>query len=173
MTAAPDRIADPGDHAAGWQPLPRRARALFLLGGLGFVLPAALAPLLLAGVLDLTGPGRYALAGALLGAAFGVWRGDRAWRYTHWRLDEDGFSLRRGRLWRAETRVPQSRVQHLDLRRGPLQRRYGLATLVIHTAGTRHSAVAVPCLDAADAERLRDRLARQRDDDDDDDDAPA
>jgi membrane protein YdbS with pleckstrin-like domain len=63
--------------------------------------------------------------------------------------------------------VPASRVQHLDLKRGPLQRRYGLATLVIHTAGTRHSAVAVSGLDAADAERLRDRLAHQVDDDDD------
>jgi membrane protein YdbS with pleckstrin-like domain len=37
----------------------------------------------------------------------------------------------------------------------------------VHTAGTRHSAVTVPHLDADDAERLRDRLARQIDADDD------
>ena len=60
--------------------------------------------------------------------------------------------------------MPQSRVQHLDLRRGPLQRRLDLSTLVIHTAGTRHSAVTVSGLDAGDAERLRDTLARQVED---------
>jgi len=40
---------------------------------------------------------------------------------------------------------------------------------VIHTAGTRHSEVSLSGLDAGDAERLRDHLARQTDDDDDDD----
>ena len=63
--------------------------------------------------------------------------------------------------------MPATRVQHLDLKRGPLQRRRDLATLVVHTAGTRHSAVTVPHLDADDAERLRDRLGRQIDHDDD------
>jgi hypothetical protein len=38
----------------------------------------------------------------------------------------------------------------------------------VHTAGTRHSAVEVVHLDLADAEHLRDRLARQIDHDDDD-----
>ena len=102
----------------------------------------------------------------LSGAAIGAWRGDRIWRHSAWCLDEAGFTLRRGRLWRRETRVPQSRVQHLDLRRGPLQRHFGLSTLVIHTAGTRHSAVTINGLAADDAERLRDTLARQVDDDD-------
>ena len=92
--------------------------------------------------------------------------GDRIWRHSAWCLDEAGFTLRRGRLWRRETRVPQSRVQHLDLRRGPLQRHFGLSTLVIHTAGTRHSAVTINGLAADDAERLRDTLARQVEDDD-------
>src|SRR3546814_18276177 len=65
----------------------------------------------------------------------------------------------------SDTRVPGSRVQHLDIRRGPLERHFRLATLVIHTAGTRHSEVSLSGLDAGDAERLRDHLARQTDDD--------
>ena len=81
--------------------------------------------------------------------------------------DGDGFALARGHWWRLETRVPASRVQHLDLKHGPLERRWRLATLVIHTAGSKMSAVSVSGLDAADAERLRDRLARQLDHDDD------
>jgi membrane protein YdbS with pleckstrin-like domain len=167
MTEAAQAIPADDGHAH-WQPLPARARRLFVVNGLAFALPFALVPAVLAGAFDLAAPWRFALAGALLGAAFGAWLGNKHWKHTHWRLDDDGFSLRRGRLWRAETRVPASRVQHLDLKRGPLQRRYGLATLVIHTAGTRHSAVAVSGLDAADAERLRDRLAHQPDDDADD-----
>jgi membrane protein YdbS with pleckstrin-like domain len=106
--------------------------------------------------------------GLVLGAGFGLWLGLKQYRRTFWRLDADGLAVRRGRLWQRETRVPASRVQHLDLKHGPLQRRRGLATLVVHTAGTRHGAVTVPHLDGADAERLRDRLGRQLDDDADD-----
>ncbi|HVR80800.1 MAG TPA: PH domain-containing protein [Luteimonas sp.] len=154
-----------GDIA--WQPLPPSARTLFMLGGLAWVIPFALIPGVLAMIFDFASPWRYAACGALLGAAFGVWLGAKHYRHTHWRLDGDGFTLRRGRMWRSETRVPQSRVQHLDLKRGPLERRYGLSTLVIHTAGSRHSAVSVAGLDAADAEQLRDQLARQVDEFDD------
>jgi membrane protein YdbS with pleckstrin-like domain len=100
-------------------------------------------------------------------AVFGAWLGWRRYRHTLWLLDADGFGLRRGRLWQSDTRVPGSRVQHLDIRRGPLERHFRLATLVIHTAGTRHSEVSVSGLDADDAERLRDHLACQTDDDDD------
>ena len=105
--------------------------------------------------------------GLLIGLLAGAWYGRKVYRSTSWQLDADGFALRRGRLWQRETRVPASRGQHLDLRHGPLERRWRLATLVVHTAGSRFSTVTVTGLDADDAERLRDRLARQLDDDDD------
>lgn len=155
-----------------WQALPRRARNLFVLGNLfGFGIAAVLS--LIAIGLFLPWPSlRLPLSVASLVAlpTFGVWLALKQYRYTHWRLDAEGFALRRGRMWRRETRVPASRVQHLDLNRGPLERRFGLSTLVIHTAGTRHSAVAITGLDADDAEHLRDALGRQLDNDDGDDD---
>ncbi len=171
----PDTLADPASDRAApavaapdpWQPLPPRARPLFVLGGLLLAIPFAIAPAVLAEVFDLATPWLAGPVGGLIGAALGAWLGIKRHRHTWWLLDGDGFSLRRGRLWSSETRVPETRVQHLDLRRGPLQRRYRLATLVIHTAGTRHSAVTVSCLDEGDAERLRDRLARQIDHDGD------
>lgn len=150
---------------AHWQPLPRRARGLSMLAGAAIGVSAGV-PVFVLGTSAFDQPWWLALVVALAGAGIGLWRGERNWRHTHWRLDDTGFTLRRGRLWRRETRVPQSRVQHLDLRRGPLQRRFDLSTLVIHTAGTRHSAVVVRGLDAGDAERLRDTLARQVDGDD-------
>ena len=105
-------------------------------------------------------------AKTLFAISHGAMVGVRRHRRTGWRLDADGFAYRRGRWWYTETRVPASRVQHLDLRHGPLERRWKLATLVIHTAGSRMSAVSVSGLDENDAETLRDRLARQIESDD-------
>jgi membrane protein YdbS with pleckstrin-like domain len=150
----------------GWQPLPSRARALFVLARMVFAVPAAFAGFVLDVALD--GPGLVGAAcGVLAGALGGLWLGLRQFRRVAWCLDEDGIAIRRGRMFQRETRVPATRVQHLDLKRGPLQRRRRLATLVVHTAGTRHSAVTLAHLDEADAERLRDVLGRQIDHDDD------
>ncbi|MGV8940537.1 MAG: PH domain-containing protein [Lysobacter sp.] len=182
----PPDLPDPGAilpvEPADWQPLPIRARALFLIGATpSLALPGAVIGYIagqLAGNLaiwpvlaDLASfmPALIGSAsGLLLGGGVGFWLGLKQYRYTFWRLDAEGLAVRRGHMWRRETLVPATRVQHLDLKRGPLQRRRQLATLVVHTAGTRHSAVEVAHLDLADAERLRDRLARQVDHDDDD-----
>lgn len=155
--------------AGDWQPLPRRARALCVLGGLPVAIPVIAAGIVLSLALDIPWPWSIAgaLLGLLLGTGFATWLGLKQYRYTYWRLDEDGLAIRRGNLWQRETRVPATRVQHLDIKRGPLQRRRHLSTLVVHTAGTRHSAVTLPHLDADDAQRLRDRLGRQLDLDDD------
>ena len=80
------------------------------------------------------------------------------------RLDAAGLWLRQGRLWWRETHVPNSRVQHVDLKHGPLERRFGLATLVVHTAAVHLSGITVRGLDEADAEQLRGTLAKQLDD---------
>ncbi len=159
-----------------WQPLPPRARGLMALtGALQFSLPGAGLAFVLGGVLvealDLASawPLRLAMVVLVLiaAAAAGAWFGLRQHRNTHWCHDAQGLALRRGRLWHRETRVPATRVQHLDVTRGPLQRGRDLATLIVHTAGTQHSAVKFPNLDAADAERLRDALGQQIDHDDD------
>lgn len=165
---APEAAITGSDH--GWQPLPPRARRMFVLVNLFGSIVAALIALIPIGLLIPSKPWAIAAACvALVGLPlFGLWLARKQYRYTQWKLDADGFALRRGNLWRSETRVPASRVQHLDLKRGPLERRYQLATLVIHTAGTRDSAVTITGLDDVDAERLRDRLALLQTDDDDD-----
>lgn len=159
-------IADAGDTAE-WQRLPIRGAALAAFGNaLGFAIPAALAAGFAARLTETGSIWLMAPAGLLLGAALGAWLGVKRHQRTLWKLDEHGFALRRGRWWQTESRVPISRVQHLDLKRGPLERAFKLATLVVHTAGTRMAAVSVSGLDGEDAERLRDRLADQLDGDD-------
>lgn len=154
--------------AAAWQHLPPRGAKLAALGNaLGFVIPSVVASSFLSRLADFSTPWLVAPVVGLIGAAFGAWLGVKRHRRTLWKLDEDGFALQRGRWWQMESHVPISRVQHLDLKRGPLERAFKLATLVIHTAGTKMAAVSVSGLDGDDAERLRDRLARQLDHDDD------
>lgn len=156
--------------ADGWQPLPPRARTLFLLtdaAGWGLL---AVPAIILAGVLlERPLPAMpVAFAALVVLPAWGIWMALRRFRYARWLIDGTGLGYRRGRMWQVETRVPRTRVQHVDLKRGPLERHFGLATLVVHTAGTRDRAVAVAGLDAEDASQLRDTLARQIDQDDDD-----
>lgn len=150
-----------------WQHLPPRGATLAAFGNaLAFAIPATVTTAFLSRLADLGSPWLAAPMMGLPAAAFGAWLGIKRHRRTLWKLDEEGFALRRGRWWQIESRVPVSRVQHLDLKRGPLERAFKLATLVIHTAGTKMAAVSVSGLDDEDAERLRDRLAHQLDHDD-------
>ncbi len=79
-------------------------------------------------------------------------------RHASYMVDGEGIEIRRGVFWRAILRVPRSRVQHTDVTQGPLERRYGLGTLVIYTAGTAHSRVDLAGLEHGTALRIRDHL---------------
>jgi len=94
-------------------------------------------------------------------AALVWWR--RRWpviAYAHacYRIDEAGIEIRKGVVWRSIVNVPRSRVQHTDVSQGPIERRFGLSTLIIHTAGTEHAQVALTGLARPVAITLRDQL---------------
>jgi membrane protein YdbS with pleckstrin-like domain len=80
------------------------------------------------------------------------------YRHTAYRVDGEGMQIRIGVFWRHVINVPRSRVQHTDVTQGPLQRRYGLGTLLIHTAGTQHAQVSLPGLAHETALVIRDHL---------------
>ena len=61
----------------------------------------------------------------------------------------------RGYMFYRDTFVPFGRIQHIDVDQGPIDRRYGLATLTVHTAGNHNSTVALPGLAHADALAMR------------------
>jgi membrane protein YdbS with pleckstrin-like domain len=81
-------------------------------------------------------------------------------RYRRWTYREgaDELEIRRGMLIRVRTIVPFGRVQHIDVAQGPVQRRFGLATLILHTAGTQSAAVPLPGILHGEAEAMRDRI---------------
>lgn len=81
-------------------------------------------------------------------------------RYRSWGYAMDGEDLRiaHGVWTRVATLVPLSRVQHLDVSQGPLERGFGVCRLVLHTAGTMHSRVVLPGLGRETAEAMRDEI---------------
>lgn len=79
----------------------------------------------------------------------------RAWGY---REEQDELHVRHGLLVRVQTAVPFARVQHIDLAQGPIERGYGLARLILHTAGTRGASIRLPGLAREEAEAMRDRI---------------
>lgn len=84
------------------------------------------------------------------------------YRHTAYSIDDTGIEIQRGVFWRDVINVPRSRVQHTDVSQGPLERRYGLGTLVIYTAGTEHARVTLGGLDHGDAMRIREQLMPER-----------
>lgn len=64
----------------------------------------------------------------------------------------------RGWLFHTDTIVPLVRVQHIDVTRGPLDKGFGTATLVVHTAGTHNSIVTLPGLAPDKASAIRDEI---------------
>jgi membrane protein YdbS with pleckstrin-like domain len=83
-------------------------------------------------------------------------------RRLRYLVDEGGLRIRRGVLWRKVIRIPISRVQHTDVSQGPLQRKFGLATLTVHTAGTAGASISLAGLEHGIATRLCDHLAPGR-----------
>ena len=65
------------------------------------------------------------------------------------------IAFRKGVFWRSMTVVPFNRIQHVETTHSPLDRRFGLATLKIFTAGGSGSDLKIDGLAADHAERLR------------------
>lgn len=155
---------------AGYEPLHAQAIWAFRIGS---VLPLAAAGLALALGLLIAGQRLgFGLAPGLLGmvvlpllALRLGWRlAQRRWAAVALKLDRHGLVLRRGVWWQSELRLLRSRIQHSDLSRGPLERRFGLATLELHTAGSEQPAVKISGLGAERAAALRDDLLSGHDD---------
>jgi len=86
-------------------------------------------------------------------------------RHSFYVVDAGGLEIRRGVYWRSVITVPRSRVQLTDVSQGPLERSYGLGTLIVYTAGTDHAQVDLPGLDHATALAIRDHLLPRASDD--------
>ncbi|HEY5454905.1 MAG TPA: PH domain-containing protein [Acidothermaceae bacterium] len=80
--------------------------------------------------------------------------------YDSWGYAERGADLlvTHGVMWRRLVVVPYGRMQLVDVTAGPIERKFGISTLRLHTASAGTDA-RIHGLTAAEANRLRDRLA--------------
>ena len=161
MDPAPTSVADGVEHQLDPRIIPlqriRNAITAVVLAGVSLI-----------GMLMLWVASERWAAGLLLVPLWAVLSGAAAWHLRRWpaiayrhasyRVDALGIEIRRGVYWRAITNVPRSRVQHTDVSQGPLERRFDLGTLVIHTAGTTHARVTLEGLEHATAQRIRAHL---------------
>ena len=63
--------------------------------------------------------------------------------------------VRTGIFWQKETIQPIVRIQHVEQTQGPLDKRFGLYTLKLFSAGTGHVTFQIPGLEAGTAARLK------------------
>lgn len=122
----------------------------------GIVLLAALAAFAL---LDATTQSNRLLVyggagGAMLFILFVIYR-FKAARAVSFAIRERDLMLRSGLFWRREVIQPSRRVQHVELIRGPLEKRLGLARLKLFSAGTGKATFTIPGLRLMTAARIR------------------
>lgn len=153
-----------------WQTLPSRARWLFHLQAL-MRLALFWTPVCVFGAAMATpwtgwmGAVGGAVATWLLAAVWSVWAPSLAWSRWAWVVRDHDLLVHRGVLLRLTTAIPLSRIQHVDTRQGPLEQLFGLQRVTLHTASGGGADAAIPGLDPAQAEALRDRLVRVEGDD--------
>ena len=100
------------------------------------------------------------LAGLTAVLVFTLWFVRVAFRGWGYRVDKGAVEIRRGVVFTREIHVPLGRVQHVDIEQGPLERRHGLARLILFTAGTKAARQVIPGLRREVAEALRGELTR-------------
>jgi len=93
-------------------------------------------------------------AGGVLVALAGVWAARLHWAAYGFRVGEEAVEIVQGVLVRSISEVPYRRIQQIDVRRGPIERRLGLSTLILRTAAATTDAT-VPGLAQGEADELR------------------
>ena len=83
---------------------------------------------------------------------------ERIYRRLGYTIDERLLRVVQGWLFHTDTIVPFVRVQHIDVTRGPIDKLFGTASLVVHTAGTHNSIVVLPGLAPARAADMRETI---------------
>lgn len=96
----------------------------------------------------------------LVAVVWGWWLIGRQTRAIGYAERDDDLLVRRGILFRDLVVVPYGRMQYVDVQAGPVDRRFGIAKVQLHTASPGTDAQ-IPGLAPEEAARLRDRLARR------------
>ena len=153
-----------------WQPLDPRAKILFYLQAFGrlFWLGAPFCAFG-TGVLASVAPTWIAItvgiAVAFLLLLLTLWMPALAHSRWAYALREDDLMIQRGIFVRHLTAIPRCRVQHVDIKQGPIEQWLNLSRVRIHTASGLRGDGVIPGLNPERSEYLRDQLLGSSHDD--------
>ena len=68
---------------------------------------------------------------------------------------------RKGLIWSVRTAIPFNRIQHAEIKQGPIERQFALSSLKIFTAGGQSSDLVIPGLPNETAQQLKDFILRK------------
>lgn len=88
------------------------------------------------------------------------WFADKRINYA---LREQDLSLQKGLFFRSLSCQPVLRIQHIELKRGPLERMAGLAKLQVFSAGGAGHTFEIPGLGVAEAQKIRQFILAHKD----------
>ncbi len=99
------------------------------------------------------------LALSVLYSVYGIFADQR----VAYALREHDVGFRWGLLFRHTVIQPLTRIQHIELKRGPIERSAGLATLQVFSAGSGTYTFAIPGLPVERAQSLRQFILQHQD----------
>ncbi|KYG78971.1 PH domain-containing protein [Roseivirga echinicomitans] len=71
----------------------------------------------------------------------------------------------KGLIWSVRTTVPFNRIQHAELKQGPIERLYKINSLKLYTAGGQSSDLVIPGLPDKDALSMKDFVLKKTEED--------
>lgn len=80
------------------------------------------------------------------------------YRRSRYRLDESALYFESGYIFWRSAAIPFNRIQHVEVRQGPIESRLSLSHLKLYTAGSLGSDLTVPGLLVDEAHKLKDLL---------------
>jgi membrane protein YdbS with pleckstrin-like domain len=105
----------------------------------GFFVLISLLPAIIMAIVGARGPGNL-IAGIMIASWLLVMLPLLAWLPAYYRtleyeVDDDSVDGRRGVFWKRHVTVPYTKITNIDIHQGPLERKFGLGTIHVQTAG--------------------------------------
>ncbi len=90
-----------------------------------------------------------------------MWLVRRSYQIQGYALREKDIIHRKGVVFRRTTVIPFNRVQHCEVKQGPIERAFDLHTLEIYTAGGQSSDLSIPGLQGELAQQLKEFIIKR------------
>lgn len=73
-------------------------------------------------------------------------------------MREKDIIYTKGLLWQTRTSIPFNRIQHAEVKQGPIERMFSLHSLKVFTAGGDSSDLVIPGLEEENASRIKEYI---------------